>query len=198
MDKWHGKAERQDRADVAASCRIWPSPPLRWRAATPTTELAELVPELIPAGGAADAEDAAEARRTAAALAAMTPEERQAFQDKLRNFFKDEGVLLTITANGARRKRHACSPATARRAPAIPPRTCPQVAITAENYNRIARLLEHNVPVKLAFDIKTQFDTTNTDSFNVIAEIPGATKPNELVMVGGHFDSWHYGHRRHR
>ncbi len=69
----------------------------------------------------------------------------------------------------------------------------PQVSITAENYNRIARLLEHNVPVKLAFNIKTQFDMSNTDSFNVVAEIPGSTKPNELVMVGGHFDSWHYG-----
>ena len=27
----------------------------------------------------------------------------------------------------------------------------------------------------------------------MIAEIPGTTKPNEVVMVGGHFDSWHYG-----
>ncbi len=49
------------------------------------------------------------------------------------------------------------------------------------------------MPVKLAFDIKTVFDTSNTDSFNVIAEIPGAAKPNEMVMVGGHFDSWHMG-----
>ena len=32
-----------------------------------------------------------------------------------------------------------------------------------------------------------------TDSFNVIAEIPGTSKANELVMVGGHFDSWHMG-----
>jgi carboxypeptidase Q len=42
------------------------------------------------------------------------------------------------------------------------------------------------------FDIGTQF-TNNTDSFNVIGEIPGTTKPDEVVMVGGHFDSWHYG-----
>ena len=69
----------------------------------------------------------------------------------------------------------------------------PSIAITAEHYNRVARLLQHNTPVKLMFDIKTEFDTTKTDSFNVIAEIPGTTKPNEIVMVGGHFDSWHYG-----
>jgi Zn-dependent M28 family amino/carboxypeptidase len=34
---------------------------------------------------------------------------------------------------------------------------------------------------------------SSTDAFNVVAEIPGTTKPNELVMVGGHFDSWHMG-----
>jgi Zn-dependent M28 family amino/carboxypeptidase len=74
-----------------------------------------------------------------------------------------------------------------------PTKNLPSLAITAENYNRIARLLDHNVPVKLSFDIKVQWDTSNTESFNVIAEIPGATKPNEIVMVGGHFDSWHMG-----
>ena len=57
----------------------------------------------------------------------------------------------------------------------------------------MARLLEHDVPVKLAFNIQTKFDMSQTESFNVIAEIPGATKPNELVMLGGHFDSWHMG-----
>ena len=122
----------------------------------------------------------------------MTPEERQAFQEKLRNFFKDEGVLLTITANGRGESGTVFASNGAPRT-GDATKNMPAVAITAENYNRIARLLEHNVPVKLSFDIKTQFDTSNTDSFNVIAEIPGTTKPNELVMVGGHFDSWHMG-----
>src|SRR5262249_1423790 len=65
--------------------------------------------------------------------------------------------------------------------------------LNAEHYNRISRLLEHNVPVKLQFEVKAQFLTDNADSFNVIAEIPGNAKKDELVMVGGHFDSWHYG-----
>ncbi len=47
--------------------------------------------------------------------------------------------------------------------------------------------------MKLSFDIKVEWDTTKTEAFNVVAEIPGATKPNEIVMVGGHFDSWHMG-----
>jgi carboxypeptidase Q len=68
----------------------------------------------------------------------------------------------------------------------------PTVVMAAEHYNRIARLLEHEIPVKLQFEIKTSFGD-DVDSFNVIAELPGTAKKDELVMVGGHFDSWHYG-----
>jgi carboxypeptidase Q len=68
----------------------------------------------------------------------------------------------------------------------------PTMVVAAEHYNRIARLLEHQIPVKLQVEIKATFDN-NPDSFNVIGEIPGKTKPDEIVMVGGHFDSWHYG-----
>jgi hypothetical protein len=67
----------------------------------------------------------------------------------------------------------------------------PTLVMAAEHYNRIARLLEHQIPVKLQFEIRTTFD--DTEPFNVIAEIPGNSKKDELVMVGGHFDSWHYG-----
>jgi carboxypeptidase Q len=127
-----------------------------------------------------------------AALATMTPEERQAFTEKQRTFWQDEGVLLTISAN-ARGESGTVFASNGSARTGDPTKNMPSVAITAENYNRIARLLEHNVPVKLSFDIKVQFDTTQTTAFNVVAEIPGAAKPNELVMVGGHFDSWHMG-----
>ena len=68
----------------------------------------------------------------------------------------------------------------------------PTLVMETEHYNRIARLLEHEIPVKLQFEIKASFDD-NPDSFNVIADLPGKAKKDELVMVGGHFDSWHYG-----
>jgi len=69
----------------------------------------------------------------------------------------------------------------------LPP---PTVVLTPEHYNRIVRLLAHNVPVKLQFDIKTEFIRDDEYSFNVIGEIPGATKKDEVVMLGGHLDSW--------
>jgi carboxypeptidase Q len=166
----------------------FPTTPLARRYTEP--ELAELVPELIPVPGAGGGRGGRGGQ--AAALQNMTPEERQAFTEKQRTFFQDEGVLLTITAS-ARGQSGTVFASNGGARTGDPTKNLPQVSITAENYNRIARLLEHNVPVKLSFDIKTQFDMSNTDSFNVIAEIPGATKPNELVMVGGHFDSWHMG-----
>ena len=67
----------------------------------------------------------------------------------------------------------------------------PTLVMAAEHYNRIVRLMEHQIPVKLQFEIKASFD--DVDAFNVIAELPGNAKKDELVMVGGHFDSWHYG-----
>ncbi|MEO8592763.1 MAG: M20/M25/M40 family metallo-hydrolase [Candidatus Solibacter sp.] len=67
----------------------------------------------------------------------------------------------------------------------------PTLVMATEHYNRIVRLLEHEIPVKLQFEIKTSIE--DGDSFNVIAEIPGNAKKDEIVMVGGHFDSWHYG-----
>ena len=69
------------------------------------------------------------------------------------------------------------------------------MVISTEQYNRIARLLTHDppIPVKLQFEVKAQYFDDNTDSFNVVGEIPGDAKKDEVVMVGGHLDSWHYG-----
>ena len=67
----------------------------------------------------------------------------------------------------------------------------PTLVMAAEHYNRIVRLIEREIPVKLQFEIKTSFE--DVEAFNVIAEIPGNARKDEVVMVGGHFDSWHYG-----
>jgi Zn-dependent M28 family amino/carboxypeptidase len=71
----------------------------------------------------------------------------------------------------------------------------PTVILSTEQYDRIARLLTHNppVPVKLQFEVRARYIDDNPDSFNVAGEIPGAVKKDEVVMVGGHLDSWHYG-----
>jgi carboxypeptidase Q len=71
----------------------------------------------------------------------------------------------------------------------------PRVAVASENYGRIARMLDKRVPVTLQIDIQNKFYDDDLNSFNIIGEIPGAdkAKADEIVMVGGHFDSWHAG-----
>ena len=188
LDKWHGKLKGKIVLMVEPPELPFPETPLAHRYTD--AELSAMVPDILPTGGARGGRGGRGG--PFAALMNMTPEERQAFTERQRNFWKDEGVLLTITANGRGESGTVFASNGAPRT-GDPTKNLPQVAITAENYNRIARLLEHSVPVKLSFDIKTQFDMSNTDSFNVIAEIPGTTKSDELVMVGGHFDSWHMG-----
>jgi hypothetical protein len=153
-------------------------------------ELAALVPEALPTGIPAAGRGG---RGTPAGGPVLSAEEQRALTARLATFWKDEGALLTISATGTTRGSSGVVPTSngASRT-GDPTKNLAQIAVTAENYNRVARLLQHNVPVKLSFNIQTKWDA-NTDSFNVMAEIPGATKPNELVMVGGHFDSWHMG-----
>ena len=55
----------------------------------------------------------------------------------------------------------------------------PSVVLTPEHYNRIVRLLDHKIPVKLEFDIQTKFRRRRTDSVNVIGEIEGGRKKDE-------------------
>ncbi|MGD1068937.1 MAG: M20/M25/M40 family metallo-hydrolase [Bryobacteraceae bacterium] len=185
MEKFHGKVKGKIVLTVQPPTLPFPSTPLGSRLSS--EELADLAAELIPVPGGRGGGGRG---GPAAALANMTPEERRAYQEKLRAFWKDEGALMTIQTT-VRAESGTIFGGGASRLGAVT-QNLPQVVIGAEQYNRIARLVQHNVPVKLSFDIKTEF-TPDTDSFNIVAEIPGTTKPKEVVMVGGHFDSWHYG-----
>ena len=63
------------------------------------------------------------------------------------------------------------------------------IVLTPEHYNRIVRLVDHRVPVTLEFNVASRV-TENSGSFNVVGEIPGGARKDEVVMVGGHLDSW--------
>lgn len=123
----------------------------------------------------------------------MSREERMKLQDKISQFMRDEGVLLVVTASasgtgGAIFASSGGSYETKR------PLAVPGVALMPEQYNRVARLVEHKIPVKLEFNIQNEVMEDRTDSFNIVGEIPG-TGPHkdEAVMLGAHFDSWHGG-----
>ena len=67
----------------------------------------------------------------------------------------------------------------------------PTVVMRNEDYGRIARVLADGTPVTLEFDISNTTYPDGHTSYNAIAEIPGTDKRDQIVMIGGHLDSWH-------
>ena len=70
-------------------------------------------------------------------------------------------------------------------------KTVPTVVLRNEDYGRISRLLDDGAAVELEFNIVNQSYPEGKTSYNVVAEIPGTDKKAEVVMLGGHLDSWH-------
>ncbi len=68
----------------------------------------------------------------------------------------------------------------------------PTAAIPAEDANRVQRLVNRGVRVRMRLKMEAKFDA-DVESFNVVGEIKGSEKPEEIVLVGGHFDSWDPG-----
>jgi carboxypeptidase Q len=73
---------------------------------------------------------------------------------------------------------------------ADPEKTLPQISIPAEQYGRIARMIAKNVPVTLEADIQSTYHP-NPAVFNVVGELPGTDKADEVVLLGAHIDTWH-------
>ena len=67
----------------------------------------------------------------------------------------------------------------------------PTVVLRNEDYGRIARILADGTAVELEFNIKNSIYPEGKTSYNTIAELPGTDRKDEVVMLGGHLDSWH-------
>ena len=107
---------------------------------------------------------------------------------RLNTFLTDEGVKLVIhpaslgdggTIFPPRSGHHKLDHP-------VPP---PSIALTPEHYNRLFRLIEEEIPMKIEVEVKTAFHRDNLDSVNVIGELPGGSKKDEIVMIGAHLDS---------
>ncbi|MEJ7615584.1 MAG: M20/M25/M40 family metallo-hydrolase [Pyrinomonadaceae bacterium] len=73
------------------------------------------------------------------------------------------------------------------------PKIVPQIVVASEQYNRIVRMLGQNEKVTLAVDLGVRFHDEDLMGYNTVAEIPGTDLKDEVVMLGGHMDSWHGG-----
>lgn len=106
----------------------------------------------------------------------------------LVRFYKDEGALAVVrslrgpwgnwfpTHTTSRRDQHA-----------LP---LPSLSLAPEDYNQLVRLGK-KMPAEIAITIETRF--TKADTFNIIADLPGSTKAEEMVMLGAHLDGIPFG-----
>ena len=70
-------------------------------------------------------------------------------------------------------------------------RVVPTVVLRNEDFGRIARLLDDKNSVALEFDIRNRTIPEGATSYNTIGEITGTDKKDQVIMLGGHLDSWH-------
>jgi hypothetical protein len=73
------------------------------------------------------------------------------------------------------------------------PKVTPQLVLAIEHYNRLVRMLQAGEPVKMNVDLSVAWQEADLMGYNTIAEIPGTDLKDEVVMLGGHMDSWHSG-----
>jgi len=108
-------------------------------------------------------------------------------------FLKDEGAAVVLEPGRGKDGTIFVSSGGTQGKDAPP--AMPAVVVAAEQYNRMARILQKNVPVTLEIEVQARFTDDDLKGYNVIAEMPGTDKKlkDELVMLGGHFDTWHSG-----
>ncbi len=109
-------------------------------------------------------------------------------ETRVASFLKEAGALARV--NDARRD-HGQIRAFQNRTYDITT-VIPTVVMRNEDYGRISRLLQHgSEPVELEFDIVNRTYPEGRTVYNAVAEIPGTDRADEVIMLGGHLDSWH-------
>jgi carboxypeptidase Q len=117
----------------------------------------------------------------------------QDFSRRRTQFWIDEGVAAVLdVSRGDGGTVFVQAPQGVSRDPKGPAQPT-QVTLAVEHYGRIWRLLEKKVPVTLTMDIDNRFYDQDLNAFNIVGELPGTDKADEIVMLGAHFDSWHSG-----
>ena len=113
------------------------------------------------------------------------------FSNRRMQFYLDEGVAALIEPGRGSGGTVFVGSGGSRNPddPAVPT----QLVMAVEHYGRIARTLAKDIPVTVEADVRNTFYDDDLSSYNVIAEIRGTDKSDEVVMLGGHFDSWHTG-----
>jgi hypothetical protein len=110
------------------------------------------------------------------------------FRKDLRKFLIAEGVAGILVDSNKEHGLVNMTGASSKFAPA----EVPEAFLTTESYGLIWRLLKRG-PVEIVIDLQNTFSTGQVEVYNTVAELPGAEKADEVVLIGGHIDSWDLG-----
>ncbi|SMN12454.1 Aminopeptidase [uncultured Candidatus Thioglobus sp.] len=119
----------------------------------------------------------------------VTPEELEAF-------YKEEGVAAVLSPGRGRDGTVNVTRRTTRRndrSIAGIEKAVPTIHVVSEHYNRIYRLLDNGKKVKMEVQVDVEIGPEEIEGVNVIGEIIGSDLSDQVVMLGGHLDSWHSG-----
>lgn len=104
-------------------------------------------------------------------------------------FFKDEGVAALLRDSN---KPHALLNMTDVSLERYSIGVIPTAFVTGEGYRMIFRLLKHG-PVQVEMEMTNTFSDKPVEVYNTVADIRGSEKPDEVVILGAHLDSWDLG-----
>src|SRR5439155_4552336 len=113
-------------------------------------------------------------------------------RDSLNAFLGKEGVVAVLSSD-SRGSGGIVFATTAGSWASGAPTPPPVIALPPEEYDRLARLAAKKIPVRVDLDVEVKFYDDHPQGVNVLAEIPGGRKKDEVVMLGAHLDSWHGG-----
>jgi len=111
---------------------------------------------------------------------------------KIQEYFKKEGVAVLVEPGSSKGpaamdkgKVHVSGGRPLAKEESKP---LPTIIMAVEHYNRIMRIMEKGIEVKMEVETRINFDEDDIQDYNVIAEIPGTDLRDEIVMIGGHYD----------
>lgn len=154
----------------------------------------EPLPLLNPDGPPASAADSAALRqafmrrfRRPADTSEAAREARRQFLVDLPYRLKQAGALGTLTDAGKEYGLMNMSGSPYRVSP------LPNIVIAHEDYAMLWREVEQGVTPRLEANVQNSFGTKPATQWNTVAEIPGTEHPGQVVILGGHLDSWDLG-----
>ncbi len=115
---------------------------------------------------------------------------RQRLGRERDQFFKEEGVIAVLRDSNKNNGLFTMTSAGVNYQPAA----LPTLFLSPESYDLLWRLRKNDQRVEVELNVSDgEFSEGEVEVYNTVAEIPGSEKPDEVVILGAHIDSWDLG-----